>query len=275
MNPFFSVLRQPLSTDFEGEEITVGRDVLLNGEIGNVLGTVGEIYKLVTNEEVDRIFADAFSDLPIEQTFDHMNYKENRWQRDFILNGDTFNIMVGDDVVKTKVSIWNGYDGKSSVGFSISAYNDINGVALLSRKMFGKTYSHVQSGLVDRIREDFASNLVKFQRMATLFNQWNNETFTFGNFEEFIRSRINNDNNDGGFLNERQAESIIESYEPHMYRLNRNRTRWAAYNVLSSIASQDISARGQSSNIFTAGYKRMERLAADFFELDGEDLFTI
>ena len=273
MNPFFNVLRDPLFATFDGEEVPVARDALLNGETGSVLGTVGTVYKLITNEEVDRVFGEAFRDLPIERTVDHMNYKENRWQRDFILNGDVFNIQVGDDLIKTKVSIWNGYDGKSSVGFSISAYQDANGVSLLGRKMFGKTYTHLQDGLVDRIRDDFSSNLVKFQRMSTLFNQWNNQGFSFGNFEDFIRSRINADDTTNGFLSVRQAESIIESYEPYMYRLNTNRTRWGAFNVLSSIAA-DVSSRGDSSNIFTAGYNRMERLAIDFFEYESE-LFVL
>lgn len=275
VDPFYPVLRNPLFTDFQGEEISVDRDALLNGDNGNVLGTVGTVYKLVTNEEVDRIFGEAFSDLPIERTIDHMNFKENRWQRDFILNGDEFNINVGGEVVKTKVSIWNGYDGRSSVGFSISAYRDANGVSLLS-KMFGKTYTHVQAGLVDRIRDDFASNLLKFQDMAALFNQWNRQTFTFATFEDFIRSKIKTDDqNNNGYLGVRQAEAIIDAYHPHLYRLGGSDTRWAAYNVLSSIAANDIQGRGNSSNIFTAGYRRMERLATDFFEFDGEDLFVI
>ncbi len=274
MNPFFPVIRNPLFTDFQGEDVSVERDALLNGDNGNVLGTVGTIYKLITNEEVDRIFGEAFRDLPIERTFDHMNYKENRWQRDFILDGDEFNINVGGDVVKTKVSIWNGYDGKSSVGFSISAYHSVNGISLLS-KMFGNTYSHVQDGLVGRIRDDFASNLVKFQEMSVLFDQWSRETFTFASFEEFIRTKIRNDEpNNRGYLTSRQAEAIIESYNPWLYRFGGNGTRWEAYNILSSFASDGISARGNSSPIFTAGYKRMERLAMDFFEIE-EDLFVI
>lgn len=273
MNPFFDVLRNPLFTNFGDFSVPVARDALLNGENGNVLGTVGTVYKLITNEEVNRIFGEAFSDLPIESTQDHMNFKENRWQRDFILDGDTFNIMVGDELIKTKVSIWNGYDGKSSVGFSISAYHHHNGMSLLGRKMFGRTYTHLQDGLVERIRDDFASNLVKFQQMATLFNQWNNQSFSFDNFDSFVRSRINNDENVNGFLSVRQAESIVEAYEPYMYHFNNNRSRWSAFNVLSSVAD-NVSSRGESSNIFTAGYNRMERLAVDFFEYECE-LFVL
>lgn len=285
VNPFFPIVRNPLFTDFvlmnedgleEVESVDVERDALLNGLNGKFLGTVGKVYKLVTNEEVDHIFGEAFADLPIEGTADHLNYKENRWQRDFFLNGDDFNIVIGGDNIQTKVSIWNGYDGKSAVGFSISAYRRNGNLTYLS-KMFGKTYSHVSEGLVDRIRDDFASELQKFQDIKSLFQQWSRETFTRETFDAFVRSQIRNEENGNrGYLSERQADAIIDSYESHLRNCGVGATRWGAYNVLASIAQNDVSGRGNSSNIFAAGYKRMERLSQDFFEFDGEaDLFVI
>lgn len=284
VNPFFPVFRNPLTTDFvtyndgvaEVQQIDVERDALLNGENGTLLGTVGKVYKLVENEEVNRIFGEAFAALPIESTNDHLNWKSNRWQRDFILNGDQFNIMVGGEVVRTQVSIFNGYDGKSSVGFSIAAYRESNGMTLLSR-VFGKTYSHVQVGLVDRIREDFTRELTKFQDMARLFDQWSRQSFGRESFERFVRSEIKTDDRGNtGFLSEKQADAIIESYESHLHRCGVQATRWGAFNVLASIAANDFQGRGNSSSIFTAGHKRMERLAKNFFEVDVEaELFTI
>lgn len=277
-NPFFPVVRNQLFTDFTfpGEEapasLYVDRDALLNGENGNVLGTVSPSYKVVTNQEVFDLFSEAFAALPIESTNDHMNWKENRWQRDFILNGDDFNIDIGGSIIKTKVSIFNGYDGKSSVGFVVSAYREQGNVTYLS-KMFGQTYSHVRRELVDRIREDFQNKLELFQETAAMFREFEQQTFTGEQFEAFIRSRIREDGTNG-YLSERQAVAIIDSYDVQMRRCGVRRTRFGAYTILSAIATEGR-GRGNSSPIFTAGYKRMEKLVIDFFEHLPEDLFTI
>ncbi|NIR50500.1 MAG: hypothetical protein GWN00_24195, partial [Aliifodinibius sp.] len=167
--------RNQLFTEFNQEDVYVDRDALLNGESGNVLGTVGPHYKLITNQEVYDIFGEAFSDLPVEYTVDHLNYKENKWQRDFILNGDAFNIDISGATLKTKVSIFNGYDGRSSVGFTVSAYRERGQVTYLNN-MFTKTYSHVQRGLVDRIREDFADKMQLFADTVSLLRAMNENT---------------------------------------------------------------------------------------------------
>ena len=279
LNPFYPVQRNQLFTPFTyvGDEnptdVYVERDALLNGDTGQVLGTVGPRYKLLLNEEVFEIFNEAFADLPIESVRDHLNWKQNRWQRDFILNGDQFNIDVGGSIVKTKVSIFNGYDGKSSVGFTVSAYRDNGNVTYLNN-MFTQTYSHVQRGLVARIREDFASKLELFRQTAELFQRFDQETFTNEQFESFVRGLIREGEADRqGYLSERQADAILSSYRQQFSRLGVRQTRFGAYTVLSAIATER-GGRGGSSAIFTAGHKRIEKVVQDFFG-DAGDLFTI
>lgn len=280
VDPFYPVLRNQLFTPFNfGEErgvedVYVDRDALLNANSGNVLGTVGKHYKLITNAEVAEIFAHAFSDLPIESVADHMNWKENRWQRDFILNGDAFNVQVGQDIIQTKVSIFNGYDGKSAVGFSVSAFRG-NGQVTYLNNMFTQTYSHVQRELVDRIREDFQNKLQLFQNTVQMLRRMDEESFTAEQFEAFVRRQIREGERDReGFLTERQAEAIIDSYEGYITRLNVRQTRFGAYTVMSAIAMEGR-GRGGSSAIFTAGFKRVEKLVQNFFADAPEDLFTI
>ncbi|NIR50501.1 MAG: hypothetical protein GWN00_24200, partial [Aliifodinibius sp.] len=86
-------------------------------------------------------------------------------------------------------------------------------------------------------------------------------------FEAFIRSRIREENVDG-YLSERQAQAIIDSYDGHLRACGVRQTRFGAYTVLSSIATNDVQGRGGSSPIFTQGYKRMEKLVKDFFEYE-------
>lgn len=279
LNPFYPVIRNKLFTPFvyQGDEnltdVYVDRDVLLNGENGKVLGTVGPNYKLLLNEEVFDIFAEAFADLPIESVRDHLNWKQNRWQRDFILNGDQFNIDINGSVIKTKVSIFNGYDGKSSVGFTVAAYRDNGNVTYLNN-MFTQTYSHVQRGLVVRIREDFATKLGLFRQTAEMFRRFDQETFTGEYFEDFVRGLVREGERDRqGYLTERQADAILASYRQQFDRLGVRQTRFGAYTVLSAIATER-NGRANSSPIFTAAHKRIEKVVRDFF-FDAGDLFAI
>jgi len=278
LNPFYPVIRNKLFTPFtyEGDEtptdLYVDRDALLNGENGKVLGTVGPHYKLMLNEEVFDIFSEAFADLPIESVCDHLNWKQNRWQRDFILDGDQFNMSIGDEIIKTKVSIFNGYDGKSSVGFTVAAYRDNGNVTFLNN-MFTQTYSHVQRGLVARIREDFAAKLELFRQTAEMFRRFDQEVFTGEQFESFVNGLVDESGGRNGYLSVNQARLIIYSYNQLFTRLGVRQTRFGAYTVLSAIASERP-GRGNSSPIFTAAHKRIEKVVDDFFS-DAGDLFII
>ena len=273
LNPFFSVIRNQLFTQYNEEDIYVDRDALLNADNGGVLGTVGPHYKLITNEEVADIFGEAFSHLPITGAYDHLNWKQNRWQRDFFLDGDGFNIDVNGSIIRTKVSIFNGYDGRSAVGFTVSAYREQGDVTYLNN-MFTKTYSHVERNLIDRIREDFQDKLELFQRTASLFRRFDQETFTGEQFEAFILGLVREGDRDrDGYLSERQAQAIIDSYHAQLTRCGVRQTRFGAYTVLSAIATERR-GRNNSSPIFTASYKRLEKVVQDFFS-DTGDLFTI
>jgi len=278
LNPFYPVVRNQLFTDFTfpgndySASLYVERDAMLNGDTGQVLGTVGPNYKVLLNETVNEIFGEAFADLPIVSARDHLNWKQNRWQRDFILDGDQFNIDVGGSIIKTKVSIFNGYDGKSSVGFSVSAYREQGEVTYLNN-MFTQTYSHVQRGLVARIREDFAAKLQLFQDTASLFRRFDQETFSGEQFEAFVRGLVREEDSRNGYLSVRQADAIVSSYSQQLSRCGVRQTRFGAYTVLSAIATER-SGRGGSSSIFTAQAKRLEKVVSDFFS-DAGDLFTI
>lgn len=274
VNPFFDVIRNQLFTVYADEEIYVDRDALLNGDNGNVLGTVGPKYKVVTNQEVNDLFSQAFSNLPVERVVDHMNWKENRWQRDFILNGDSFNIDINGLILKTKVSIFNGYDGKSSVGFSVSAYREEGNVTYLNNSLYTQKYVHVRSDLVDRIRNDFENKMQMFSDTVSLLRTMDRATFTGEQFETFIRSRIR-EGNENGYLSDRQAQTILDSYEDYIHVCGVRRTRFGAYTVLSAIANNDFRGRNNSSPVFTEGFKRMERLAQDFFGYELDNLFIM
>jgi hypothetical protein len=220
-SPFFNVSRNQLYCDFNGEELAVDRDALINSDTGAVLGTVGKTYKLIENGEVNDIFAEAFESLPVEFTKDHMNGAGNRWQRDIILDGDQYTRTIGnDDVVKTKISIWNGYDGRTAVGFALSAYRQIcqNG-QMGWRKMFGSNFAHIERNIIDKIQRDFNSSFDGFEKNFDIWEDWNQKAFSQEQFKRFIEDRIKVEKEDGsteGYLSEKQAEAITGMYEPIM-----------------------------------------------------------
>jgi hypothetical protein len=139
--------------------------------------------------------------------------------------------------------------------------------------MFTQTYSHVQRGLVARIREDFAAKLQLFSDTASLFRRFDQQTFTGEQFESFVRGLIREEDTRNGYLSERQADAIVASYRQQFNRLGVRQTRFGAYTVLSAIANERP-GRGGSSSIFTAQAKRIEKVVQDFFS-DAGDLFTI
>ncbi len=275
--PFFPIVRLPLFTKFNDQDIPVDRDALLNADTGEVLGNVGRNYKIVTNTEVDNVFQEAFQNLPIESTRDHLNAVTNRWQRDIVLHGDQFTHLVGgnqNDQVKTKVSIWNGYDGKTSVGFAISGYRMVCTNGMMGwRKLFGENYTHMEDNIVDRIRGAFDTNLDRFNEIKAAWDRMAHRSFTKVDFERFVMARVRNDDNENGYLSERQARLMVDLYEPILNRYNDDATEWGAYNILTNLASHHTKAR-EGSHIFSAAYRRMEHLTTDFFA-DRNDLFDI
>ena len=280
-NPFFNVSRNQLYTQFNGEELAVDRDALLNANTGAVLGTVGKTYKLIENGAVNDVFNEAFAELPVEFTKDHMNGAENRWQRDIILDGDQFTRVIGnDDVVKTKVSIWNGYDGRTAVGFALSAYRQVCQNGMMGwRQMFGSNFAHIERDIIEKIQREFNNSFSGFARNFEVWDGWNEQAFTQDQFKRFVESRVKREDAEGntiGYLSEKQVEGITGLYEPTLNQYNDDETKWGSYNVLTAIATHHTEARGAGSNIFSQGYKRMERLAKDFFTYDeNSDLFVI
>lgn len=279
-NPFFDVSRNQLFAHYDGEELEVARDALINMESGKPLGTVGKTYKLIKNADVNDVFAEAFVDLPVEFTKDHLNAPQNRWQRDFILDGDQFTRVIGDsDIVKTKVSVWNGYDGRTAVGFALSAYRQVCENGMMGwRKQFGSNFAHIERDIIAKIQRDFDKAFNGFASNFDKWQEWNEQGFTQEQFKTFIESRVKRETEEGtvGYLSEKQANAVIDQYEPVMNRYNERETKWAAFNVLTATATHATEGRNGSSNIFASSYKRMERLAQDFYAFDtNSELFVI
>lgn len=259
-NPFFEVAREPLFTNFNGEKIRSSNDAIINTETKQIIGEVSSNYKVVTNQEVANIFAEAFGDVPIHKVTDHLDSTGGRWTREFVLDGDEYTWAVGgDDVCKMKVSIFNGYTGNRAVGYNISGWRQVcsNGMFGWS-KILSANISHMKEGIVDYIRNDFSNKVELFSEKAQIFEVWNEQEFTQKDYEVFIESR--------NYLSDKMKEKYKGYYEPIMNRFGEKReTKWEAYNVLTAVATHYTQAQ-KGSNVFSAAYKRTEKMALELAE---------
>jgi hypothetical protein len=266
-NPFFDVVRQPMFAELDGKRIETSREALINPEMGIVVGEVSKNYKVVTNSEVAKVFDDAFSHLSNYEVYDHLNGTTGRWCRDIILQDTdyTFNIGHGD-TCKTKISVFNGYTGKQSAGFSVSAYRLVCSNGLMGWKNeLSVSISHIRNGIVDEIRNKFFQKVEVFQKKTEIWEAWADDKFTQKDFNLFINTREH--------LSDKMKEKFKGLYVPIMQQYGESQTRWGAYNVLTAIATHYTQAR-KGSNVFSNAYKRVEKLVDEFELFDPSDHST-
>ncbi len=257
MNPFFEVARAPLFTYHNGEKIESSNDALINTETKQIIGEVSKNYKVVTNQEVATIFDEAFDGIEKHNVIDHIDASGGRWKREIILEGDEYTWLVGgEDTCKMKVSIFNGYTGNRAVGYNISGWRQVcsNGMFGWS-KVLSSSLSHMREGITEFIRNDFNNKVALFSEKAQIFEVWNELEFTQLDYEDFINSRK--------YLSDKMKDKYRSYYTPVMNRYGGNReTKWEAYNVLTAVAQHYTQAQ-KGSNVFSASYKRTEKLALE------------
>ncbi len=282
MNPFFNLITKPaISVLDDGTEIDTGRTALINEENYNVVGLVSDQYKVVENKEIANVAEEAFSDLKIKKTVDHINSKTSRWMRSIILEDSSYTFEVeNDDLVSFKIDLYNGYDGKTGAGYLLSAWRQICDNGLMGwKKQYGFHFHHLTEGIVDKIRESLDLNINMFSENITIWEEWAKVPFDEEDFRHFIENRTkyrDEDSKDGynKILSEKQTESIKSLYPEIKNRFNERDTKWGAYNILTAIASHYTKAR-KGSYIFSNPYKRIQKLCQEFYTENSEPLVEV
>jgi len=257
-NPFFEVVREPMFTEFNGKKIKASKDALINPELNVIVGEVGRNYKVVTNNEVANVFDEAFKGINVESVKDHLNGTTGKWVREIILNDDDYIFKIGDnkDQCKVKVDIFNGYTGKKSVGFNVSAYRLVCSNGLMGWKnQLSVSIPHVRDGIVETIRNEFHNKIDVLWNKVQIWETWSDEHFGKDDFKLFINTRDH--------LSDKMKDKFIGMYEPIMNKYNESETRWGAYNVLTAMASHHVEAQ-KGSHLFSNAYKRIEKLISEF-----------
>jgi hypothetical protein len=276
MNPFFEVERKKLHTVWEksvpdifGREpwidrqvIDVGRDVLLNKETGQVVGVVTPKYKFVHNSQLADKIDHMVEQLPVEKVDDHLDIRGSRWQRDILLAGEQFSFLmdrsrIGGDVVKTKISFFNGYDGKTSAGWMIGAWRQICKNGMMGwRKIYGALFPHLTEDIIERFHQLFVEKHIEFGREMSLMQHLSEQDMTRNEFITFLLTRE---------LPDRTKKKLFYGFEMIMNKFNESESKWGFYNVITAWATHNTKGRG-GSNIFSAGYKQMDTIAKELIE---------
>jgi len=264
-NPFFAVDRMPIYSNYNGEIITLGREALINAETGAVYGLVTPKYKVVTNEEVSNVFTKAFKDLPVESVTDHLNADGSRWRREFVFGGPYQTEVKVGDVVKTKITVGNGYDLTQPIFFEFGSIrlrclNGMTGV----HKEFSLKVRHSINEAVEEIRKGFFVGFEKFSENFEVYKKWNQIKYTEKEFFSFLDRNTKSETNENGILGERQRNKIVELYPQIRQQYNDgDETVWSQLNVLTAVQTHHTKAHN-GSNLFSAGHKNIQRLIENF-----------
>ena len=261
LNPFFEVKRCALYADNNGR-VDTNRDGLFS-ENGDLLGIVSKRYSLVENKDVKTVFDDFFSKYKIHSIKDKVSTNGDKWIREYILDEDDYTVVVdNDDVLKTRVSIYNGYDGKTSVGLDISFFRQVCSNGMMGWKnAIGTKFSHFSNDIISKLENTLDNGFKNIVKNVDTFDEWSKIPFKEKDFEKFIDSRK--------YLSKKQKKATNGLYLPIKSEFKEKDTKWGGYNVLTAIATHHTASRNKDvDNVFSNGYKTISRVTKDFFEYE-------
>jgi hypothetical protein len=263
-NPFFEVERTPVFAKYGNKEIQLAKDVLINTETGRPVGMVGKDYKVITNNEVNELFGEAFSKYKVKQTMDFIKKGGETWVRRIVFEDDelTFEVANGD-ISHVMLEIYNGFNTTIRYGYNLSLFRSIcsNGMVFGKKNLFGLNFTH-NSDQLETIRSTFEIGAKSIgEEIIPIWQKWTKIPHTMNDMEVFLDSRdyVNND---------KMKERILVTYEEVMNREKHDETRFGAFNAITEIMTHQTSTRREdTSNIFGNAYRKYERLAMDMYAL--------
>ena len=254
-NPFFNVRKETLRTD---SGIVIDKLALINDETDDIVGLVSPNYELVENHEVDNLFNEAFGNLEIKETHDHMDAATRRWRRRFIFSEDSlvFEVTPGD-TIQMMLEVFNGYDARTSYGYELMGFRSIceNGLVMGKQSLFKETFGHFSENF-EALRESFEMKFDAFQRNIDIWKEWTELPFPEEQFKTFIEGRK--------YLGDKVKESVIDAYAPLLNDQKLDDTKYGAFNVLTYLSTHETKAR-KGSNLFSARHGHINRAASDLY----------
>ena len=264
-NPFFGVSSAPV---FVNDKEVPGRMALVNEENGSVLGILSDTkYKPVSNMAVNSVFSEAFDNLPVLKTTDHLSKDFSAWKRRVVLDKSAFDMqIVGDDSMGLMIEIFNSYNGKTSWGYSLLGYRWMceNGMVFGKKTLFSQTFGHMQDAIT-KIQNIFSSQVKGVENILETWRGWTKIDFPAEAMEIYMK--INE-------VPERVATRVIEVYEERNRTENLKATKYAAFNALTYLGTHNEKTRGGTDPVFSNTNKRFMDLADGLYSYNSQLVLT-
>jgi hypothetical protein len=201
--------------------------------------------------------------------FDHLDANTKRWRREIIISKDYLaHEILPNDVVGICIELFNGYDGRTSYGFSLKGFRWYckNGLIYGKQNLISETFTHMISD-IERLRYLFETKIKFFGNIISQWKEWTEISFDFDKFKMFVDSKVKGEsNNKGKYLSPKIGELVTSSYPRIMNSQNLNETKWGAFNVLTYISTHETSAR-KGSNLFSNRFGTLNKLISDFYDV--------
>jgi hypothetical protein len=275
-NAFFNIRKEKVLTD-TGIEIP-NKVALVNADLGSVVGFVSPGYDVVENRVIAEMFDAATRDYKVQSVKDHLDNTTRRWKRQVIFDKDSFGVdVLPSDVVGVMLEVYNGYDARTSYGYTLMGYRwaCTNGMIMGKKELMSESYAHYD-GNVEKLRESFGVKFNLFEKNTKVWQKWSCEGFDQDEFDKFVNTYTKPENGrarKNQYLTPRISQTVKDSYQPLLAQQNLDATKWGAFNVLTWLATHETKARG-GSNLFSNRYQTYARLAGDFYN-DGERQLVI
>lgn len=268
-NPFYQVKTERLRTE---SGIDVGKNVLINMENNNVVGIVSPNYELVKNETVSNLFQEAVKNIGISNITNHLDAKTRRWSQFIVLSDKMKYEVSAGDHVSLCIQIHNGYDAKTAYGYSLMGYRWLceNGMVMGKKEIFSDSFNHY-NGNVQILRDSFELKFDMFKNNVETWRKWNSEKFNKLDFDNFITIHTKPEQHKSKkheYITPKLSQDIKDSYRFLIHKQSLEENKWGAFNVLTYTSTHQTKARN-GSNIFSAKYNNINRLANDFYKLEG------
>lgn len=259
------IRRIPAFAKINNQNIEINKDVLIN-EADEVISVVSKKYNLVQNRDVIEYFDTAFDKYNTRTIKDNFNLNKSKWCREIVFEDDEFiKQITSDDIVNLKINIFNGYDGKTSTGFSLSAYRQVCSNGMFGwDKLFSTKLNHWGNGnIIKEIKINFKHHFSNYLKIFDKMSKWNEIGYTNESFLEFVdsRTKVEDKNEKSRFLSENQSLKIKDLSASILNKYNDEETLWGFYNVLTYMGTHS------NSNMFSAETKRYNRLTEDFIDM--------
>lgn len=264
-NPFFEVRKERLQSVTTGKTLK-NKYVLFNDETDEELGIVSDNYNIVTNSMVMDVFDELVGKYQVATIKDHRNANSSRWKRDIIFKDDAFTFDMGNgDASNLMISLFNGYSGKVSFGFEVSAVRLICTNGLYANQRNEVTHKFIHYNKNGEIAQElFGQSVEIFKNSVNIWQNWAQIPYNKPMYKVFIEGL--------DYVTDKSKEILVDYYDVSHNNYKDQETVWGAFNTLTAFQSHEAKVKkgSKSSYVFSNKFSQLDKVIDDFYKENGK-----